>query len=339
MHGILFFIKFCVNFRRIPNAWFLKKCLKQHIQFNDVKYNSKKKVLTLIKAGIEVEKGKNDYLLDSIRYIINLVTKANAIFFQEDDNLYVKIGRLKYMIQNSEELYILHEISVKGIYGCGGEKEFVLLDIGMNVGFASLYFSSQDKCKKVIAFEHFKPTYEQALCNFNLNEDFKSKIYAFNYGLGHEDIKLEIKYYPQLKGGMSTTFVNNREGMICSSEPIEIKKADIVFDGLKLKEFRKEGYKIIAKIDCEGAEYNIIQALFDSHSLQNIDVLMMEWHRSRPEKLTRLLAKSDFDYFLFDPFENYGMIYAVKAGYIQNSFNKTTKLDNKNAECISNSTV
>lgn len=70
----------------------------------------------------------------------------------------------------------------------GKKQQYVLLDIGCNRGYASLYFALQDWCKKIFAFELFPETCKQARQNLKLNPALESKITFCEYGLSSKEI-------------------------------------------------------------------------------------------------------------------------------------------------------
>lgn len=66
-------------------------------------------------------------------------------------------------------------------------KAYMVLDMGANRGYASLYFAMQKWCKKVFAFELFPQTAQQAQENLALNPTLESKITLHKYGLGSKE--------------------------------------------------------------------------------------------------------------------------------------------------------
>ncbi len=77
-------------------------------------------------------------------------------------------------------LYLVIEVFVKSEYNLNFKKESILIDIGMNRAAVSLLFATNENIKKIYAYEPFKPTFEVAKGNLELNPQLSEKINAFN---------------------------------------------------------------------------------------------------------------------------------------------------------------
>lgn len=307
-----YFAKVLSYYFSLPNLYFVKRCVSVGTNVREFKYQSPGQ-LVLRKSGIIVEKSKNEYLINSVVFINDLCSKANAVFRQLDGKLIISLAGLQFEITDAGEIFILYEIFVKGEYNYWSTAEFVLIDIGMNVGIASLYFAQKEMCREVIGFEPFKPTYDQALTNIKMNVSLLGKIRTYNFGLGSEEKKLELKYNPALKGVMSTVYGNQvADNSAGKMETVEIKNAQRVFEGLGIAEYKVKGYQVVVKMDCEGAEYQIIPELKKSGDMRNIDAMMIEWHGNQPKELKSILKGEGFAGLLIDEAQSYGMIYAFR---------------------------
>ena len=68
----------------------------------------------------------------------------------------------------------------------------------------------------------------------------------------------------------------------------------------------------LLKMDCEGAEYEIIEALDESKLLKSFDFLLIEWHDSGSEIIEKILLKNNFKLISRGLSGISGMIYAFK---------------------------
>jgi len=233
----------------------------------------------------------------------------------ESNEILVELCGIKLHVQTSEELYILNEIFVENIYNIilTEKNPLIIWDIGMNVGFSSLYFAAKYNNCFVISYEPFTQTYDRAMANLSLNPHLSDRINAQNAGIGSSNKKLSVEYCSEFKGsigvsGLPKRFIN--QNIKISRDDILIKEANEVL-GLIISKYPNR--EIIAKIDCEGSEYEILECLFKSDQLPNISVVMLEWHYNGPQKIEELLKKSGFLSFSFMPYNSgTGMIYAVR---------------------------
>jgi len=294
-----------------PRSWkYLVSSLRlEYVQ--DIQEHGNK--LLLKRLDIEIEKDNFKYLLEAYRYALFLKNEVDAIFKIEDNLLYISIDTLTFEIQTSEEFFILNEIFVEGVYNFISNKpdeDYVLIDIGMNVAYASCYFAKVKNIANIISFEPFTPTFEQAQRNIALN-NLESIIKINNYGLGGKSEKLSVEYTPEFKGQVGTQGVDNIRSQIENKEleEIEIKSGYQPLYDISQKFLSK---RFILKIDCEGAEYDLIETIPDT-ILRDCDIIMMEWHEKGSKKIEDWLIKNRFSLMSFNPHsKRVGMIYAIK---------------------------
>ena len=225
----------------------------------------------------------------------------------------VEVDGLRFAVQTAEELYILNEIFVNGVYNLRAAGQVVVWDIGMNVGLASLYFASQPEVAQVVSYEPFVPTYRQALKNIALNPEVGLKIAAFNVGVGDSERSLRVKYRYDIKGSVGISGLPTDAGSHGSTqEQITIKPATEIIEEIAAAHPNRE---IVAKIDCEGAEYEIIRSLAAAHKLTRIRAFLIEWHTHGPNEIIGHLADAGFATLSLLPHSpGTGMIYAVRSG-------------------------
>jgi len=274
----------------------------------------KNKSRTFIKdLNLDIETNSHDFLLRNYKLLKDLLLLTLAkITIEKDGKVLLIIQGLNFEIQTSEDILILHEIFIQGIYNIQTSENFIFIDIGMNVGFTSLFFAAKDQVEKIYSFEPFIPTFYQGLKNFDLNKE-GVKIIPSNYGLGSTEEKIEVDYIPSLRGSMGINgipfYIKSNNDSI-RKEIINIKPVDKVFKKIL---FEHPNKAFVFKIDCEGSEYAILECLSTNNMLQFINAFLIEWHLKGPNELVNTLRGENFKVLSFSPHnKETGLIYAFK---------------------------
>ena len=219
--------------------------------------------------GFPIDPNKYTFFKKGFNILRELKIKKNASFELRGSNFIITIDHLSFSLNTWEEILILKEIFIEGIYNFTLPKRFSLIDIGMNVGMTSLFFANQPNCEAVFSYEPFKGTFEMATKNLSLNP-CASKIKPNNFGLGYPARKLLVDYNEEFKGSMGMNgmpeFIRNR----LTSEKTEFQIEDVAFFITDHTENYNDHW--VAKIDCEGAEYEIIDRLDAQDLLNKISV-------------------------------------------------------------------
>lgn len=250
-----------------------------------------------------------EFCLRGIEYIKKLDQGLNAKFYFHLDSLRIDVKGLTYEINSLEELLILDEVFLEGVYNFEVKKPFTFIDIGMNVGITSLSVSCNALCQKVIAFEPFELTINKALKNFKLNKS-SNKIELNKYGLGYPERTINVEYSEEHKGsvgihGVATHVDNDKNRQLINLKIVDVKRA--------LANILNNEESFIMKIDCEGAEYEIIDRLDKVDFLKKVNLYLIEWHREGPKELKSIFLANDFKVLSFnDNSSNIGMLYAFK---------------------------
>lgn len=204
----------------------------------------------------------------------------------------------KYILSNGDitvfgdadnTLWTAYGVFCSDEYAFFTKDPYIMIDIGANLGFTSLRLATEQHIKKIYAFEPFSPTYKLALDNLNQNPQYSKKIQIFNFGLSNKDFIKKIHYNPDFPGSMSTIKDQFENSQII--ETVHLKKAsDIIKKILKTE----GGGNLFMKIDCEGAEKEIIPDLANSGILKQIKLIIMEWHFESPKRLIEILNNEGF---------------------------------------------
>ncbi len=266
---------------------------------------------------LEVPFSKALPILERYQNAISLSKKGGFIFFvNESGELIAENKNVHFKINDEEELFILSEVFLEGAYNLISptQKKIALIDVGMNVGITTLFFASKENVDKVFSFEPFQPTFSMALQNIQLNKAYAGKINANNFGLAKEDADINVSYSPKEKGRMGIKGLPKSEGYSAanvSSQLMHLKSAGEEF--LKFKE-QVQDHFVVCKIDTEGAEYEIIDSLYNANLLAIPDVYFIEWHQIKPVDIVAKLRSANYQVIeTAISLLHSGMIYAIKS--------------------------
>jgi len=215
---------------------------------------------------------------------------VELLFFDsEKELLYLKKDGITVVVNEYYSIYI--EVLINKVYTLPPQvnSNFCVFDIGMNKGYASLFFANHPNCTKVFGFELDKNIYEKALQNFAFNETLSAKITSYNFGLWNVDDELDIFYGEKDWRTGITSCVNEQP---CLTKLVQdqkhkdihkatVKKSSDVFATI-LSEINVNEKKIM-KIDIEGAEYAVFEDLYKHGILQQFDVIIGECHNGIAE--------------------------------------------------------
>ncbi len=254
-----------------------------------------------------------DLLHSAKNYVINLdKTFENLKIKNQNKGFLVTLLDLTIYVESNEEFHILNEVFVKKDYNFITNKKSIVIDIGANIGITSLYFSTLSYVDKIYSFEPVKYTFEQAQHNFSLNKNVHKIERIKNIGLGKNSRKesfLFDKYSKGsagLRGDLSPRYSKNNK-----AEKVEVQISEATKEiGLILGEVKNR--QVIVKMDCEGAEYEILENLFESGITKQIDVILLEWHDKGSILIEEMLKESGFSIFSISLGPISGMIYALK---------------------------
>jgi FkbM family methyltransferase len=247
-------------------------------------------------------------------YILNLENKYRDFKIKNHkQGFMVSFSNLNIYIESLEEFHILNEVFINDDYHYTTKKKSILIDIGCNIGITSLFFSTFSYIEKIIAFEPVRVTYEQAKLNFQLNAKMCKVDAIKNVGLGksaREERFLfdsKVKGNTGIRGKLSPSYSKNK-----SAEEISVNINEASSEILEITN-QNRSLKVIVKMDCEGAEYEILENLKETGVIDEIDVLLMEWHDKGTEMIEKILEESGFEYFSKRFSSISGIIYAYKS--------------------------
>jgi FkbM family methyltransferase len=303
--------------RRLGNLAWAKRLFHSGNTGGNFRVDSDGRLL-LSDLDISISPGPQQVLLDA--YSHALAAHRAGVRFSVDATgaLIAQAGEAACAVETIDDVIILKEIYAEGTYGISGSGELLIFDIGMNVGHASLYFANRFPQAIVIGFEPFKPTFNRAAANFARNAALAERIIPNNFGLAAKDGAMDVEFDPVVPGRMGLF------GIPTDVEPTSDRRREHVVLRNIIEVFDEAlathpNRPVLMKVDCEGAEYEILSQLCNSPGrLKKVDVLAIEWHRKaadqNPDRLTTMLTDSGFTVLCQGSSSSEaGMIYAVNA--------------------------
>jgi hypothetical protein len=121
----------------------------------------------------------------NIDYVFTILNSDFAkVTYSNSEYILLTLNNINFKVTSLSNLAVLYEIFVQNIYNVNPSiNNIIVVDIGMNVGAATLYFANQSFTEKVYGFEPFPETYNEAFSNVKLNESILDKIVLFNKGV------------------------------------------------------------------------------------------------------------------------------------------------------------
>jgi FkbM family methyltransferase len=259
-----------------------------------------------------VGKDANQLVYNSTDYLFVIKKHFPELqLMSHKEGVLASFSTLKLYLESSEEFFILKEVFVEKDYNLLSNEDHVVFDIGMNIGISTLFFALQKNVNKIYSFEPVVATYQQAQYNLDLNTNYSNKVSAFNFGLGGFSRTEKVLYNSQAKGNcgirrdLSLVLDDNNANEI----EIKIKNIEEVFPDLFAQHPNE---KKVLKIDCEGAEYEILQKMAEGNLLADVDIVLIEWHDKGAKILEELLVAHNFSVISRYLTSISGMIYAFK---------------------------
>lgn len=222
-----------------------------------------------------------------------------------------KFDNICFYIKSNSDYMVMDDIFKKNGWDFYCNEKVVVVDIGMNIGLASLYFANMENVEFVYGYEPFLETYQQAINNFAQNsQEIQDKLRPENCGLTDHEGKAEVLYDSLYTTNMRVDQGKRLHGESEERVEIQLLSAASVVRRIKEKHCNR---KIIMKIDCEGSEYLIFEELVKSDILKDVYMILMETHDGRENEIKQHLKNNGFLYFdnYLGGFPQLGYLYAV----------------------------
>jgi FkbM family methyltransferase len=214
---------------------------------------------------------KNWYIYPKVYY--KLINDTFVIFRTKTD-LRIKIRVRSTDLMTLTNVWIINEYDIEDFEINVND---TVIDIGAHIGLFSLLVSQLCKTGKILSFEPVRENFDLLVSNLKLNHI--ENVLPFNMAVSKNLDKLNL-------------FLNDDQSAHSifpkSSESISVESTSLqkIFEENKISSCK------LLKLDCEGAEYEIIDSL-PSEYLNKIQNIVMEYHSAdtKPELVKNLIQK------------------------------------------------
>ena len=309
-------LRLALAWARVPHRGWVTTLVDCQLGVDIVRYDTSTQRLWLKPLDIGLAFPADAFVLRRFHHALDLQTLAGFRFDVTGSGLVAKRPEVSMVLEQESDFLILHEIYVQGAYSFSTFDHAVVLDIGMNVAYASLYFASMDNVVAVLGYEPFEPTFRQAQLNLEMNPALSRKVETVNRGVSSRTVRCQTLYDYGNKAHMKVAAVSPEDREDSPLRPagaevaVDLEDADAI---VRTSRDRFPHCALVAKIDCEGMEYEILERLAETGSLRALSILVIEWHARGPSALIELLRQNGFVTFCRDPRgPEIGLIHAVR---------------------------
>jgi len=226
------------------------------------------------------------------------LTKKDHVIFETKTGLKIKIR------VNSTDLMALTHVWMIQEYSNNDfdiHDNDIVIDVGAHIGLFALFASQFCKHGKIFCFEPIKENYELLVENINFNKI--NNIIPFNFAVSKISDSVKIFLNDDYSG--HSMFLETNNFVIVKS-----KSLNDIFTENNIQECN------FLKLDCEGAEYEIINSL-SPEFLNKIKKSAIEYHLAdiHPELLEQLIKKLRDLSFIVNTrtlFSDIGFLFAIK---------------------------
>ena len=232
--------------------------------------------------------------------LINLYFKKikdEFVILETKNDIKIKIRTNSTDIMQLATVWLVEDYKISGFEV---KEDDVIIDIGAHIGLFSLFASQYCKNGKILCYEPVKENFEILIENLELNKI--NNIAPFNFAVSKNDEK--TKMYLNSDDSAHSIFSSGENFVEVESTTIKT-----IFDENNLDHCN------LLKLDCEGAEYEIIESIPNEYFLK-IDKIIIEYHLATKksklyENLLKKLNELSFKIKVEKISEDMGMIYAI----------------------------
>ena len=196
------------------------------------------------------------------------------VIFETRTDLRIKIRVRSTDLMALTNVWMIDEYDIEGFEINTND---TIIDVGAHVGLFSLLVSQFCKAGKILSFEPVRENFDLLVSNLKLNHI--DNVLPFNMAVSKNTDELSLF----LNNDQSAHSIFYKSSESISVESISLQK---IFEENKISSCK------LLKLDCEGAEYQIIDSL-PSKYLDKIQNMVIEYHSAdtKPELVKNLILK------------------------------------------------
>ena len=230
--------------------------------------------------GLSLDPKRHGFFLEGMPYVQAIVDAGAGRFVTlPTGEIEFQSGGVRIVPETEQELFILDEVFRATVYEIDGAEEWLVWDVGANVGISAAFFGGV-KGWETVAYEPFPEPFEVAKDNLR-RSGLAERVHLRRQGVSDRDQTLRLTYNGGSRGS-NGLYGNNALDKAGEDVEVEATFVDAAAVVAELVE-RAGGRPILAKIDCEGAEYEIVRRLREAGLLTALDAVVMEYHLLAPE--------------------------------------------------------
>lgn len=283
-------LKWAADYRSFDTAWLIQR----NLSTIGAPLRPEGGKIRVDALGLTLDPALHEEVLRAMPAFLALKAAGAEFAFLENGRvLQVRIGDARFETETFHLIYVLQEVFAEEIYGISHPEPMVVWDVGANIGAAAIYFSSVYGWL-VEAYELFPATAEEARRNISLS-GVSDLVRLHAVGLGAESRQMRLPYSEAYRetNGLFGNLANEPRGPDTEVE-VEVLGAAAAFESVRA---RADGRPIYLKLDCEGAEYEILDRLETVGALREIAAMAVEVHAipgQDPSALVGRLVASGF---------------------------------------------
>ena len=248
--------------------------------------------IAIPELGIVIDPLRHEEILRALPLLVALGRNRGATFAMTADALLeITVSGVSILTDTYQDILIVYEVFDIQVYELAFDSKAVVWDIGANIGTTSLYFANGFGWD-VFAYEPFSTTAAAARRNIERN-NLADRIELVTAAIGGSARVEQLTYHHEWRGG-NGIFGNIGQEPVGEGTTSVVSILDVSTEFARIRE-RAAGRLILVKIDCEGAEYEILRRLRDTGDLKDIAIIVLEVHllpNEDDEEPRRILLES-----------------------------------------------